>query len=176
MTRISASEITLKSERQNCCASLFWWSLRWICICVVDNLHVGRMTRERSHGVIPIIFDISIVINNRQWHRQIKSVLSLLHRLSTWRYPHLLLSAGAAPAARPQLSIDISCPQGAQQQTRRPLSLLSISRHETDRQNNNNNHLTAVCPWTTRVGRYQKKHSPAHAHPGQRTSFITFLH
>jgi len=24
----------------------------------------------------------------------------------------------------------------------------------------------------TRVGRYQKKHSPAHTHPGQRTSFI----
>ena len=29
---------------------------------------------------------------------------------------------------------------------------------------------------TTWVGRYQKKHSPAHTHPGQRTSFITFLH
>ena len=29
---------------------------------------------------------------------------------------------------------------------------------------------------TTRVGGYQKKHSPAHTHPGQRTSFITFLH
>ena len=29
---------------------------------------------------------------------------------------------------------------------------------------------------TTRVGRYQKKHSPSHTHPGQRTSFITFLH
>ena len=29
---------------------------------------------------------------------------------------------------------------------------------------------------TTRVGRYQKKHSPAHTHPGQRTSFITFVH
>ena len=29
---------------------------------------------------------------------------------------------------------------------------------------------------TARVGRYQKKHSPAHTHPGQRTSFITFLH
>jgi len=28
---------------------------------------------------------------------------------------------------------------------------------------------------TTRVGRYQKKHSPAHTHPGQHTSFITFL-
>jgi len=27
---------------------------------------------------------------------------------------------------------------------------------------------------TTRVGWYQKKHSPAHTHPGQRTSFITF--
>ena len=29
---------------------------------------------------------------------------------------------------------------------------------------------------TTRVGRYQKKHSSAHTHSGQRTSFITFLH
>ena len=29
---------------------------------------------------------------------------------------------------------------------------------------------------TTRVGRYQKKHLPTHTHPGQRTSFITFLH
>ena len=29
---------------------------------------------------------------------------------------------------------------------------------------------------TTWVGRYQKKHSPAHTHHSQRTSFITFLH
>jgi len=29
---------------------------------------------------------------------------------------------------------------------------------------------------TTRVGRYQKKHSPAHTHPDQSTFFITFLH
>ena len=29
---------------------------------------------------------------------------------------------------------------------------------------------------TTRVGRYQKKHSPAHTHPCQHTSFVTFLH
>ena len=29
---------------------------------------------------------------------------------------------------------------------------------------------------TTRVGQYQKKHSPAHTHLVQRTSFITFLH
>jgi len=31
-----------------------------------------------------------------------KSVLSLLHRLSTWRYPHLLLRTGAPAARRPQ--------------------------------------------------------------------------
>jgi len=43
----------------------------------------------------------------------------------------LLLSAGA-PAARPQLSIDIFCPQSDQQQTRRPSLLLSIDG--TDRQ------------------------------------------
>ena len=29
---------------------------------------------------------------------------------------------------------------------------------------------------TTQVGRYQKKHSPTHTHPGQRTSFIIFLY
>jgi len=33
-------------------------------------------------------------------------------------------------------------------------------------------------PWsgTTRVGRYQKKHSPTHTHPDHQTSFINFLH
>jgi len=30
--------------------------------------------------------------------------------------------------------------------------------------------------WTTRVGRYQKKHSPTHTHPDHQTSFINFLH
>ena len=29
---------------------------------------------------------------------------------------------------------------------------------------------------TTRVGRYQKKHSPTHTHPDHRASFIIFLH
>ena len=29
---------------------------------------------------------------------------------------------------------------------------------------------------TTRVGRYQKKHSPTHTHPDHRTSFLNFLH
>jgi len=29
---------------------------------------------------------------------------------------------------------------------------------------------------TTRVGRYQKKHSPTHSHPDHRASFIIFLH
>jgi len=29
---------------------------------------------------------------------------------------------------------------------------------------------------TTRVGQFQKKHSPTHTHPDHRTSFINFLH
>ena len=36
-------------------------------------------------------------------------------------------ACSTAPAVRPQLSIDISSPQEAQQQTRRPLLLLSIN-------------------------------------------------
>jgi len=38
------------------------------------------------------------------------------------------------------------------------------------------NRLTAFGPGQTRVGRYQKKHSPTHTHPDHRTSFIIFLH
>ena len=39
-----------------------------------------------------------------------------------------------------------------------------------------NNHLTALVPRTTRVGRYQKKHSPTHTHPDHMTSFINLIH
>ena len=38
------------------------------------------------------------------------------------------------------------------------------------------NRLTPFCPGTTRVSRYQKKHSSTHTHPDNRTSFIIFLH
>ena len=36
--------------------------------------------------------------------------------------------------------------------------------------------FNGLWSWTTRVGRYQKKHSPTHTHPDHRASFITFLH
>ena len=53
----------------------------------------------------------------------LKSVLSLLRQLSTRRYRHLLLSAGSSCRMAP--AAEISCPQGAQQQTHRlPLLLL----------------------------------------------------
>jgi len=59
---------------------------------------------------------------------QNKSLLSLVPRPALSVMLTALLSAPAAGTRRrcPQLSIDISCPQGAQQQTRRPPLLLSI--------------------------------------------------
>ena len=48
--------------------------------------------------------------------------------------------------------------------------LLKLSQHTHTQPFNN--HWSA----TTRVGRYQKQHSPTHTHPGHRTSFINFLH
>ena len=44
---------------------------------------------------------------------------------------------------------------------------------------NTNTHtqpFNSPLSWTTRVGRYQKKHSPTHTHPDHQTSFINFLH
>jgi len=62
---------------------------------------------------------------------------------------HLLLSADAPAARRPQLSIDISCSQGAQQQTRQPSLLLSIGG--TDRQTDARPLLIDPDPHTTRT-------------------------
>ena len=50
--------------------------------------------------------------------------------------------------------------------------LTTYKRRTTTQQQPFNSRLSG----TTRVGRYQKKHSLAHTHPGQRTSFITFFH
>jgi len=36
--------------------------------------------------------------------------------------------------------------------------------------------FNGLCSGTTRVGRYQKKHSPTHTHPDHRPAFNTFLH
>jgi len=38
------------------------------------------------------------------------------------------------------------------------------------------NRLTARWSGTTRVGQYQKKHSPTHTHPDHQTSSVNFLH
>ena len=66
-------------------------------------------------------------------------------RICCWARAHTALRApaGTAPAARPQLSIDVSCPQGAQQQTRRPLLMLSIDG--TDRQTTGARQLNRPC-------------------------------
>ena len=68
---------------------------------------------------------------------------------SPFNMTHLLLSADAPAARRPQLSIDISCSQGAQQQTRQPSLLLSIGG--TDRQTDARPLLIDPDPHTTRT-------------------------
>ena len=97
--------------------------------CVMCQL--ARLHQECDYFVtfaITIAHLATVDVTDETFIKTNKSVLSLLRRLSTRRCPHLLLNAGAchtAPAARQQLSIDISCTQGAQQQTRLP-PLLSI--------------------------------------------------
>jgi len=59
--------------------------------------------------------------------------LNLLPRLLARRYPHLLLSAGAcssASAAPLRLSIDISCPRGAQHSANQPVAVAAVFRRD----------------------------------------------
>ena len=63
-----------------------------------------------------------------------------------------------------------------QQMGSKPGLYLNWSQYILQVNNNQQQPFNGRLSGTTRVGRYQKKHSPAHTHPGQRTSFITFLH
>jgi len=93
-----------------------------------SKIQIGFTFLVPAHLVIPgkrAVKRVCVCVVSEDVHCVVVAELSLLSRLSTLRYPHLLLSAGE-PAARrlhrPQQSIDSSCLQGAQQQTRRPLS------------------------------------------------------
>ena len=49
-------------------------------------------------------------------------------------------------------------------------------RHTHPQQQQQQRPFNGLWSGTTRVGRYQKKHSPTHTHPDHRASLITFLH
>ena len=61
-----------------------------------------------------------------------------------------------------------------QQQSPKACSVLLWSTHKET--TTTQRPFNGLCSGTTRVGRYQKKHSPTHTHPDHRASFITFLH
>ena len=63
-----------------------------------------------------------------------------------------------------------------QAETKRYYSQTQTNRKLNGQQQQQQQPFNGRLSGTTRVGRYQKKHSPAHTHPGQRISFITFLH
>ena len=54
--------------------------------------------------------------------------------------------------------------------------LFAVSEHYQWHTHTHTQPFNGLLSGTTRVGQYQKKHSPAHTHPDHRTSFIIFLH
>ena len=110
-----------------------------------SKIRIGFTFLVPAHLVIPgkravkrvcVCVCVCVCVVSEDVHCVVVAELSLLSRLSTLRYPHLLLSAGE-PAARrlhrPQQSIDSSCLHGAQQQTRRPLSTDETDKRTDDR-------------------------------------------
>ena len=88
-------------------------------------------SNSRRHSVTATVHPRHCSSNNNSRHRSVTvtSPCRLLRRFSPWRwprYPHLMLSAAACCTTYTQLSIDIFCSHGAQQQTRRRPLLLSI--------------------------------------------------
>ena len=87
---------------------------------------------------------------------------------------HAQRSGGDArePLARPAHVL------GAQQQRRQQVPGCGLQLVAQDLQCNTHTHtqpFNGLWSGTTRVGRYQKKHSPTHIYPDHRTSFIIFL-
>ena len=68
----------------------------------------------------------------------------------------------------PRQSVNARC--------RSSLNSISCTNMATVDTLNTHNRLMAFLSGTTRVGRYEKKHSPTHTHPDHQTSFISFLH
>ena len=100
-----------RRRRRRCCCCWYWcWA----------SCDAAQLLQRHSW---------SLYSNDKQ-HRARWLLFSLAPRLSTWHCPHLLQSDGGR-----LLSIDISCPRGAQQQTRRTQLLLSIdgTDKQTDR-------------------------------------------
>jgi len=55
-------------------------------------------------------------------------------------------------------------------------NLLTITINFSNYTHTHTQPFSRLWSGTTRVGRYQKQHSPTHTHPDHRTSFIIFLH
>ena len=60
--------------------------------------------------------------------------------------------------------------------TKQWIIMISCSRFHPKQQQQQQRPFNGLWSGTTRVGWYQKKHSPTHTHPDQHASFITFLH
>ena len=124
---------------------LVWPIIRLLCLDVrllFNPVEIFVQTiQQKRHQLLRVLLLVTweLRLEPADWYLQRtqplnKSVFSLRHWLSTWCCPRLLLSTGACctvPTTCPQVSIDISCPQGTQQQTRQPQLLLSTD--ETDR-------------------------------------------
>jgi len=84
-------------------------------------------------------------------------------------------------ACHSEKKIKLSLSYGVFSGTCRTFEFHTVKTQEPHTHTHTHRHTTAQPfngRWsrTTRIGRYQKKHSPTHTHPDHQTSFINFLH
>ena len=108
------------------------------------------------------------------------STFSRLRRLSTRHCSHLLPNAVllcAVAVWRPSLSIDISCPRGAQQQTRRTLLQRSIdgTDRQTDRQTDAHRTPHTTVQTVSTIGAAENVSSSAAKRRGLSTRLMRLL-
>ena len=126
---------------------------------VDDDSNLGPLTLQSSmlpldRCSLPLLF-----VFKCSYFPVTSCVLSAISREITMPTPHHSIFTGRVLFLTPN------------QQCQSPEGILCFIRQQQQQQPFNGR-----LSGTTWVGRYQKKLLPAHTHPGQRTSFITFLH
>ena len=127
----------------------------------IVQLNQSQEKHQQQNGCINVP-----VLTSHTWKSKVSSQLKTRTNRPSWLPSAFTDSVLPVPAGP-------TCNETQQQLLKHTdKTTQNTAQQQQQQQRPFNGHLSG----TTRVGRYQKKHSPTHTHPDHRASFIIFLH